>query len=511
MSASEERPGAPSQVLGPIAKTMELYLENAALQQEACRAIATLAATNDGSSEASCRQVSQALVKAMRNHRGDVMLQQSACGALRSFALDNARNQEILCQEFKAGADIAEAMLNHRGDAELQRKACLVLENFTFGNYRERRQGLNAGADIGEAMHNHREDAIVQKKACDALASPACDIARLKELFREMSNPREDVVHRQVACDALGNFTCGNARNRVILCQELKAGAAIVEAMRNHREDVIGQEYACRALAYFTVGNARNREILCQELKAGADIVEAMQNHREDAIVQEYACRALRNFTRRNARNRKILCQDLNAVLYICMALKTHVANAAARDVAYKAFKGMTSFDYSLDELIVVLQRIDLDTVLDLVQENMDWNDPNMQMQYLEELAELFGSCPSSKFLVKIFEVSEKVIRIMKTNLNNAVAQKLAYSILRELAKDDETRKRLVGDFRIYDILGESMQAHYISEEVLLSAMQTITKISDEGKKRVIDTNMRNSNEEESARRSRQKQRKTIG
>jgi len=466
MSASEERPGAPSQVLGPIAKTMELYLENAALQQEACRAIATLAATNDGSSEASCRQVSQALVKAMRNHRGDVMLQQSACGALRSFALDNARNQEILCQEFKAGADIAEAMLNHRGDAELQRKACLVLENFTFGNYRERRQGLNAGADIGEAMHNHREDAIVQKKACDALASPACDIARLKELFREMSNPREDVVHRQVACDALGNFTCGNARNRVILCQELKAGAAIVEAMRNHREDV---------------------------------------------IVQKYACGALANFTYDNARNRKILSQDLNAVLYICMALKTHVANAAARDVAYKAFKGMTSFDYSLDELIVVLQRIDLDTVLDLVQENMDWNDPNMQMQYLEELAELFGSCPSSKFLVKIFEVSEKVIRIMKTNLNNAVAQKLAYSILRELAKDDETRKRLVGDFRIYDILGESMQAHYISEEVLLSAMQTITKISDEGKKRVIDTNMRNSNEEESARRSRQKQRKTIG
>eukprot|EP00512_Aurantiochytrium_limacinum_P013667 CAMPEP_0171578446 /NCGR_PEP_ID=MMETSP0961-20121227/7856_1 /TAXON_ID=87120 /ORGANISM="Aurantiochytrium limacinum, Strain ATCCMYA-1381" /LENGTH=69 /DNA_ID=CAMNT_0012134751 /DNA_START=80 /DNA_END=286 /DNA_ORIENTATION=+ len=68
---------------------MELYLENAALQQEACRAIATLAATNDGSSEASCRQVSQALVKAMRNHRGDAVLQHNACLAIARFTSGN--------------------------------------------------------------------------------------------------------------------------------------------------------------------------------------------------------------------------------------------------------------------------------------------------------------------------------------------------------------------------------------------------------------------------------------
>jgi hypothetical protein len=206
-----------------ILQGMLTHSEHAAVQQQACEALASLAI--DAVMRVKIAEAGgiEAVIGAMAAHKTSALVQEKACRALWNLS-DNVDNQLKIAAAGGIEA-LTAAMKAHTTSAGVQEHACGALKSLSFNNDSNKVAVAAAGgieALVG-AMQAHKTSALVQRQACWALRNLA-----------------------------------GYTANRAVI-SEAGGIEALVAALKTHQASVLVQEPACLAL-YDIAGNARLRE-----------------------------------------------------------------------------------------------------------------------------------------------------------------------------------------------------------------------------------------------------------
>jgi hypothetical protein len=152
-----------------IVQGMRAHSENAAVQQQACAALSSLAIKDENQVTTAAAGGIGAVLEGMKAHKDSAGVQDAACDALWMLACngDNrvtiavAGGIELVLQGMKAHTDIA----------NVQQQACAALQMFALSNGDNAVTIAAAGGieAIAAAMTAHKGSADVQEAACSAL------------------------------------------------------------------------------------------------------------------------------------------------------------------------------------------------------------------------------------------------------------------------------------------------------------------------------------------------------
>ena len=241
---------------------------------------------------------SEAIIRCMKRHSTDAAVQEDACGAIANLSYKSTENQDVIAANEGLDA-IVDAMVNHSTRANLQTQACIAIMNVTSENQANKQLLLEAGGvkALVDCMEHHLSNWTVQEQAAWALRNLAS-----KNMFNKVAIGEYDGIAALVnamtkhtkrasiqlsCCGALWNICCNTPENKVMV-RESGGLDAILVAMKEHPTDAGVQYQACGALWNLARGNAENRLSL---VRVGAmdDIKRAMTFHSHDKRLNERA------------------------------------------------------------------------------------------------------------------------------------------------------------------------------------------------------------------------------
>ncbi len=191
-----------------IVQGMRAHSENAAVQQQACAALSSLAIKAENQVAIAAAGGIEAVLEGMKAHKEITNVQRSACGALSSLAINKDNKLTIGAA---GGIELVlQAMKTRKDSADVQRAACGALQVFALSNADNAVTISAAGGieAIAAATTAHKGSAGVLEQACGALDSLS-DYPGLRERIKTAGGV--ELAKRAVsASDATGyTKTCG--------------------------------------------------------------------------------------------------------------------------------------------------------------------------------------------------------------------------------------------------------------------------------------------------------------
>jgi hypothetical protein len=248
-AAAEEAPTAAAAAVKNQKAKPEQGQAAAQKQQVASDAAAFLAQLKSLEAQADA----PAIVQGMRAHSENAAVQQEGCAALRSLA---SNNKVTTAAAGGIGA-VLEGMKAHKDSAGVQEAACWALSNFAINDDNAVAIAAAGGIElVVQAMRAHKDITKVQEKACGALRMLAINhdnkltiaaAGGIELVVQAMKTRKEIAKVQEAACGALQMFALSNGDNAVTISA---AGGieAIAAAMTVHTGSAGVQARACETL-----------------------------------------------------------------------------------------------------------------------------------------------------------------------------------------------------------------------------------------------------------------------
>ena len=169
-----------------ILEAMRAHKTVADVQEQGCRALKNLAATDEAKKSISHEGGIQVILDAMRHHTQQQHVTEHACQALINLVADNYDNKRVLADQGGIRL-LLQTMAAHRQRAEIQHYACRLLLSLTYNNPDLKHkvvaeQGIE---EILDTMQAHESHVGVQEMACGALDNIAWSDQLLRKRVKD--------------------------------------------------------------------------------------------------------------------------------------------------------------------------------------------------------------------------------------------------------------------------------------------------------------------------------------
>eukprot|EP00742_Colponemidia_sp_Colp-10_P002373 GILJ01002530.1.p1 GENE.GILJ01002530.1~~GILJ01002530.1.p1 ORF type:complete len:385 (+),score=57.92 GILJ01002530.1:270-1424(+) len=212
-----------------VLNAMRTHVDNATVQEEACKTLVVLARPLGGAEGKSfvgrediltnVNAIGQQggvhlVLEAMKNHPHSAVVQANGCWALVNLAL--VTNHKILIVEQNGVSLILNAMRNHPNEAEVQYRACFVLVNLAIPEANKSMIVDQGGiALVIAAMKLHPKHAMLQHRACLVLRNLAFRHDNRPVLRREGAVEMIKMAMSLHPTDEMLQVACYNALNKI--------------------------------------------------------------------------------------------------------------------------------------------------------------------------------------------------------------------------------------------------------------------------------------------------------
>jgi hypothetical protein len=290
-------------ILDGLLAAMDLFDNNAELQEKAIAALSNLSAAQSNLSSLDSKGAVSRIVNAMNKYSEVSSLQVKCFGAVTNLASHDVDMKERMVEAGTGGA-IVVAMVMHANDPYVQEKALRALRSLCANSEPNKVELANIGGidSVISAMQVHRDEEGVQLEGAwtlSALAGNADnkgvigDCGGVDVVVRAMWVHSDKIPVQEWCCRALFTLTLDQDNCDVVL--EIGGISAIINAMQAHVDCQTVQEMGCAILGNLAANDQTRMRIVDEE--ALDAIVLAMVLHIDDMQVQERACVALMRLT----------------------------------------------------------------------------------------------------------------------------------------------------------------------------------------------------------------------